>query len=763
MKSIFTRPLFINPQAYLTIPELSYIQMATPFDFTEDSYSFVINTSGRIEGKLLKTSNDYILHLDLYSIDGNCVLGEFYLNNSELNTDNFNLTQSKNIITLQFGEQSSGNITYPGLIAAWSAKGKTNDDEDRAILKDLTGNGHDITLNGFAFSEMSGYGGYRIKLNGKKYLDYNTYNFEVTETSIKIENFTGTLNLERISSQWTWNEYKIKVIGLNADEYLRIYYCLGSSSLGYDYIEIRNDGIYTVPQSTMSDSPHNRAPFIKGNFKNIAIELIPEYLDALVFDGVDDYGFSDNVPFLTDYTIIVKRNWIDTTTRDDAYICAKAGTHWNKNAFTFEGNGTPSQLPIKLISYGAISTNIKQVDGLISYMTPTSYNQIKITKGSNPIDDTNYFGLAKIRPETNTFSNFAFYSAHLFDRSLDEQEIKSFIRKYIDPEYLLPSEIPTPDCYYDFSKGSNDDENRDTIKDYSGNGNNVVAHNFAWSGMSGYGGYPLSFKDTKYNKWLSQYTDNTLSFAKNNQPWRFSVNIISGSLPSMKVNIEGIKDEDDIKYQYYDGIGSLFKTIKLQNGEILLPESKIGNSEEVSSNSLAGFTGTVVGDNTVTITLLPEYPGALVLDGVDDYISLDAFDSGFKTMFMVCKVHSNTQKILYDRRRVDDNNNFAIFHSSQSIAYSERNPNKTFINGKNNTSILCNQLVGKKILININTDYVQKGGAITRIGSSYGNGYFVNMSLYKFLGFKEALTEEQIQAVIKKYNLLDGVDEIEVS
>lgn len=51
-------------------------------------------------------------------------------------------------------------LYYPGLIAAWSAKGKTNDDEDRAILKDLTGNGHDITLNGFAFSEMSGYGGY---------------------------------------------------------------------------------------------------------------------------------------------------------------------------------------------------------------------------------------------------------------------------------------------------------------------------------------------------------------------------------------------------------------------------------------------------------------------------------------------------------------------------------------------------------------------------------------------------------------------------
>lgn len=32
----------------------------------------------------------------------------------------------------------SGNIVYPGLIAAWSTKGKTNDDEDKATLKDLT-------------------------------------------------------------------------------------------------------------------------------------------------------------------------------------------------------------------------------------------------------------------------------------------------------------------------------------------------------------------------------------------------------------------------------------------------------------------------------------------------------------------------------------------------------------------------------------------------------------------------------------------------
>lgn len=104
MKSIFTRPLFINPQAYLTIPELPYIQMATPFDFTEDSYSFKVNTTSRIEGKLLKAGKEYILHLDMYTVDGACVLGEFYINSNTIDINNFEISQSNGMVTIDFGD-----------------------------------------------------------------------------------------------------------------------------------------------------------------------------------------------------------------------------------------------------------------------------------------------------------------------------------------------------------------------------------------------------------------------------------------------------------------------------------------------------------------------------------------------------------------------------------------------------------------------------------------------------------------------------------
>ncbi|MFT0482521.1 hypothetical protein ACMSEG_24910, partial [Bacteroides faecis] len=41
---------------------------------------------------------------------------------------------------------------------ATSTWGKTNDDTDRAILKDLSGNGNDMRLLNFGFAEGSGYG-----------------------------------------------------------------------------------------------------------------------------------------------------------------------------------------------------------------------------------------------------------------------------------------------------------------------------------------------------------------------------------------------------------------------------------------------------------------------------------------------------------------------------------------------------------------------------------------------------------------------------
>ena len=197
-------------------------------------------------------------------------------------------------------------------------------------------------------------------------------------------------------------------------------------------------------------------------------------------------------------------------------------------------------------------------------------------------------------------------------------------------------------------------------------------------------------------------------------------------------------------------------TLSLSNGTHKIDSSLFPKGYNYSIGILGD-----IGECDITIEILPEYPGALVFDGADDYVSLDAFDSGFKTMFMVCKPFKANQ-ILYDQRSTAAKNDFALYtENAKSIAYNGRNKNGTYINNKL-SNYKVQYTLNKKQLITVKSELTEIHKP--NIGCNQSNSnFFANMTLYKFLGFKEALTEEQIQAVIKKYNLLDGVDEIEVS
>lgn len=563
----------------------------------------------------------------------------------------------RQLLIQQALKKSSGNISYPGLIAAWSAKGKTNDDEDRATLKDLTGNGHDITLNGFAFSEMSGYGGYKTNMLNWKYNNnsaviLSSANKFITYSTREIATHFWDYVLNPPIGTIHRPSFKLKISGLNEDEVIYYRYQDGEDfSVLHDRNPLYN-GINIFPEIN-AEIVTEKLPYItvfEINSqiilnKEITFEILPEYPDALVFDGVDDYGINKNMPILTDYTFIAKR-------KDYAGACLfTKGEDIYNSAFIFEGKTFNNNT----YNFGkAQDVNLlKDLD--ISWQTKLFYNEQPLLSGGTSDKKGAFIG--KISKKDNRFWKGAFYSAYLFDRSLDEQEIKAFIRKYIDPEYLLPSEIPTPDCYYDFSQGSNDDADRDTIKDYSGNGNDAVAHNFAW-------------------------------------------------------NEEGSGYKD----------------------------------------------------------------GVLYFDGVDDYISLDAFDSGFKTVFIVCKPLI-INKVIYGHRVTTSGIDFCIFNQKDNIAYTKMinlDKSKVYINNKTNSTLKTQDLINKKHLININySGNVPILSSLSKIKHpiigedsatlNSGQNYYMNMALYKFLGFKEALTEEQMQAVIKKYNLLDEVDEIEVS
>lgn len=638
--------------------------------------------------------------------------------------------------------KKSSGLNYPGLIAAWSAKGKTNDDEDRAILKDLTGNGHDITLNGFAFSEMSGYGGYNVDfINTFGKIKPERVDGTATGIKINITQVKNTNNFIENTSNKIIPSFKIKVTGISDNGvYIKYRYYLnvnGSSML--KFMELNSDGIYTLPQT--DETKYNGFLGSTEGKCNITIELLPEYPDALVFDGVDDYGINEDMPILTDYTFIAKRG---KNHKQSCLFTKGYGT--TASAFIFEGVSFVSNT----YNFGRANNVNILTDSDISWQTKNYYNGQSILFGSKL--DVKGGILGKVSLEDSRFFKGAFYSAYLFARSLDEQEIKEFIRKYIDPEYLLPSEIPTPNCYYDFSQGSNDDETRDTIKDLSGNGNDAVAHNFAWSGMSGYGGYNLPIE--KY------IINGTFSGPIRQYGYDFKD---GKSIGKLRFNVSNLSEGTHFSIRIV-GLDYSYKINKNGYWELKDITNNTGNTKtwEIVAT---GYTY-----NNVTIEFLPEYEGALVFDGIDDHVSLDAFDSGFKTIFMVCTFFSPDLFIYDQRNNTRDNENAVTSNNGEPCYYGRNKSGITYINGLLNdykygheNSIYPVNTKGKKHLI---TCAIINGVNTTTptIANRYDKGYqYLKMNLYKFLGFKEALTEEQIQAIIKKYNLLDGVDEIEIS
>lgn len=303
---------------------------------------------------------------------------------------------------------------------------------------------------------------------------------------------------------------------------------------------------------------------------------------------------------------------------------------------------------------------------------------------------------------------------------------------------------------------TNDDEDRDILRDLTGNGHDITLNGFAFSEMSGYGGYDNIISNGTVNSTYCDKINNVEITVKQTHP--SGVSTLAFNKPSTNKAIYEIKGLVDGQVIHFGNDGSREKILSVSKDGIY----------EVNWNDLYNINSTYYrciyldynGDINCTIKNLPLYDGALVFDGVDDYISLDAFDSGFKTVFMVMKTLApeNTNK---NEKYYHQEGGTNVWGWNKKLAY-QYDESITLINGIKNTTLTKNQLALKKHLV-VNYKDIEVKQLIPKIGGDPSIYMFGNMALYKFLGFKEALTEEQIKAITKKYNLLDGVDEIEVS
>lgn len=184
---------------------------------------------------------------------------------------------------------------YPWLFPdqAWTVVGKTNEDEDRATIVNITGNGNDLILSNFGFAEGSGYGLYKQNFSKIQWTSPSA-RIEVTKTNSSF-NITEVKSiaiqlyyLSKINEvAFTVPSIKVRVVGLTDGQSVNYRYFVDGVA---NRFLISSDGIYDLPAFEFP---------AKGNYYgfeftkiqsscNILIEQIPEYEGYLVTDGVDD-------------------------------------------------------------------------------------------------------------------------------------------------------------------------------------------------------------------------------------------------------------------------------------------------------------------------------------------------------------------------------------------------------------------------------------------------------------------------------------------
>lgn len=303
--------------------------------------------------------------------------------------------------------------------------------------------------------------------------------------------------------------------------------------------------------------------------------------------------------------------------------------------------------------------------------------------------------------------------------------------------------------YYDVKKqGATNETLKESayLQDLSGKGRRMKLNNFLFAEMSGVGGYNDNFSNWRTdsnNGVVKKESDSSIVIQSVKIEYRGVLYQDSTKKATLKCNITGITEEFKGKliFRYTDAEGG--KNIALENGYF-----EFNSSEYEGLSGWYGFTSKQPIDNcNITITQIPEYPGALVTDGVDDYGLVENLSSGVKMLFMTVNPigNFNSFKNYYSQMRNAANQPFCVYSTPAGIAYNYSNLNGiTYIDGVLNESIGCTKLWGLKHTITIVNDTVNptnSGQPAFFSREEWRKGYYSKIAFYNSIAFDSIPTE----------------------
>lgn len=260
-------------------------------------------------------------------------------------------------------------------------------------LQDFSGNNRRLKLNNFLFAAMSGVGGYDIASTN---ILPDRANVTVTDNRIihitkKLSTTDNMVNIVPANSNPT---HKFKVTGLSDGRQVSL---VNRNGGFYTFDNGEHEVTLTYPEGTTSLYNAIGVTGSTGDM-DVTIEFIPRYPNALVTDGVDDYGQIQNlqhgvkVLFMTANPLGLYKTWY---AQDSFSIYGQPGI----TAHNFRNTGGVTYLD-GILNEAEVSNNLLNKKQTVTIVNPTD-------GGNNSIIFFNSYG--------SSYMNMAFYNSIGFD------------------------------------------------------------------------------------------------------------------------------------------------------------------------------------------------------------------------------------------------------------------------------------------------------------------------------------------------------------
>lgn len=564
-----------------------------------------------------------------------------------------------------------------GIVARYSASGLTNEQmAANPVWVDKTGNGHDLQLKNFSWKGMSGIGGYVADIDEWGTNSTAAY-FE--RNSIKI---TATFK-ENASLGLLYHNIKLrqscvlKVTGIpeGCDAFL-------DDRLGNRFY-MSEDGVYEIiPSNFLAEALYLSIEKYPERWyeSKLTIEQLPLYPGFILGDGVDDFAVTEKeLNFEDTYTVYTAFIPFQNNPTRNMILCGAD----SKKTFSMQYS---SLVYVSFIAGNNYYINADFVNGLNLFACKRNGNNIyiknlltnKVVTGTcgDWVENAGLYYLWK----NATYASFARAAIAgqticngYYSTDEDDEKVLNWYKKQYP--WLFPYQAWT------VVGKTNEDTDRATITNITGNGNDLVLSNFGFAEGSGYGLYAENYAG---GRWVQSTDRADLTWTS------YSVNITSVkvastqlyyqsypeqpsfTVPSYKIKVYGLKDGQTLSYKQVTSEGQQIYKIS-EDGIYTLPSFLFK-----ANGDWYGFTLDKIQETCdITIEQIPEYEGYLVTDGVDDKITSSIFEMG------------NDWTVIGDWELINTgkNDNAGIVKFDSIVIYNY-NYNSVLINIKNGRNIL---------------------------------------------------------------------------